>query len=262
MESWTIKKLKTREFYVLLHLVAFIYAAIGYISFEVFSIAAFFSTMLWIFGVAISTHRYLSHNTFTCSVIWDRILKISSLLAVNNSPSHWVAMHRQHHTYSDSDKDPHSPYRNGFFRNALHFYKPFILEDQFTNKHNDKFLLFLDTHPLKIILVYVVILWLIDPIAVFIFYIFPSLWVFWMTSLMVNSGAHYDLFGYRNFNTSDHSRNVAWAWPLLFGESYHNNHHHHSWSYNQAVTTWEWDLEAFIIKHIIKGKNLRDYNKE
>ena len=255
-------RLKTRQFYILLHLILIIFW-IFYGTTEILIYSILFSTFLWIFGVAIATHRYLSHHVFDCNAFWDKLLKVTSMLAVSNAPSHWAIIHRQHHAYSDTDKDPHSPYRNGFFNNAFHIYKPYTIEDKFYKQHsNDAFLKFLDKHPLKLLLGYNVILFLINPIAPIIFYVFPSIWTFWMTSLMVNSGAHFDLFGYRNFETKDHSRNIQWAWPLLFGESYHNNHHDHSWSYNQAVKWWEWDLEAFIIKYIIRGKNLRSYNNE
>ena len=39
----------------------------------------------------------------------------------------------------------------------------------------------------------------------------------------VNSATH--IWGYRNYETSDDSRNLWWVGVLAFGEGWHNNHH-------------------------------------
>ena len=41
----------------------------------------------------------------------------------------------------------------------------------------------------------------------------------------VNSATH--LWGYRNYETRDESRNLWWVALLAFGEGWHNNHHAH-----------------------------------
>ena len=40
---------------------------------------------------------------------------------------------------------------------------------------------------------------------------------------LVNSASH--IWGYRNYETSDNSRNLWWVGLLAFGEGWHNNHH-------------------------------------
>ena len=40
---------------------------------------------------------------------------------------------------------------------------------------------------------------------------------------LVNSASH--IWGYRNYETSDDSRNLWWVGLLAFGEGWHNNHH-------------------------------------
>ena len=39
----------------------------------------------------------------------------------------------------------------------------------------------------------------------------------------VNSATH--MWGYRNYETTDDSRNLWWVGLLAFGEGWHNNHH-------------------------------------
>ena len=41
----------------------------------------------------------------------------------------------------------------------------------------------------------------------------------------VNSATH--VWGYRNYHTSDRSRNLWWVAVLSYGEGWHNNHHAH-----------------------------------
>ena len=42
---------------------------------------------------------------------------------------------------------------------------------------------------------------------------------------LVNSATH--LWGYRNYETKDESRNLWWVAILAYGEGWHNNHHAH-----------------------------------
>ena len=42
---------------------------------------------------------------------------------------------------------------------------------------------------------------------------------------LVNSATH--LWGYRNYETRDHSRNLWWVALVSYGEGWHNNHHAH-----------------------------------
>jgi stearoyl-CoA desaturase (delta-9 desaturase) len=67
-------------------------------------------------------------------------------------------------------------------------------------------------------------------------------WVLHVTWL-VNSASH--MWGYRNYETTDDSRNCWWVGLLAFGEGWHNNHHAyqrmarhgHRW-YEIDVTYW------------------------
>ncbi len=56
----------------------------------------------------------------------------------------------------------------------------------------------------------------------------------------VNSATH--LWGYRNYETTDHSRNLWWVAALTFGEGWHNNHHAHPRMARHGHRWWEIDL--------------------
>jgi stearoyl-CoA desaturase (delta-9 desaturase) len=53
--------------------------------------------------------------------------------------------------------------------------------------------------------------------------------------------------GYRNFDTTDHSKNNFWIGLGAFGEGYHNNHHAKPRCAAHGLRWWEFDLTRYII---------------
>src|ERR1700739_222027 len=65
-------------------------------------------------------HRYASHKMFTMSKPVERFFYGFTILMQGASflnPRAYAIMHRMHHTYSDTEKDPHSPH---FFTDVWH----------------------------------------------------------------------------------------------------------------------------------------------
>src|ERR1700743_792033 len=57
-------------------------------------------------------HRYASHAAFKMSRGWEKVFYIGSFIFQGSSylsPRAYALMHRMHHAYTDTDKDPHSP---------------------------------------------------------------------------------------------------------------------------------------------------------
>ena len=61
----------------------------------------------------------------------------------------------------------------------------------------------------------------------------------------VNSATH--MWGYRNYETSDNSRNLWWVAVLAFGEGWHNNHHANQRMARQGHKWWEVDVTYWAI---------------
>jgi hypothetical protein len=70
--------------------------------------------------------------------------------------------------------------------------------------------------------------------------------VVWHVTWSVNSLAH--LFGYRNYNTSDDSRNNWFVALMTFGEGWHNNHHADARSARHGHRWFEIDLTFSVIQ--------------
>jgi stearoyl-CoA desaturase (delta-9 desaturase) len=62
----------------------------------------------------------------------------------------------------------------------------------------------------------------------------------------VNSATH--LWGYRNYDTRDESRNLWWVAILAYGEGWHNNHHAHPAIAPAGHKWWEVDITWWTIK--------------
>ena len=64
----------------------------------------------------------------------------------------------------------------------------------------------------------------------------------------VNSATH--LWGYRNYETTDESRNLWWVAILSYGEGWHNNHHAHPSTARAGHKWWEFDPTWLAIKSL------------
>ena len=62
---------------------------------------------------------------------------------------------------------------------------------------------------------------------------------------LVNSASH--MWGYRNYETSDNSRNLWWVGLLAFGEGWHNNHHAFPGLRRTGHRWWEIDVTYLAI---------------
>src|ERR1041384_7364891 len=67
---------------------------------------------LSIFCHSFFQHRYAAHRAYTMSKFWERLFYIFTFIsqgATYMSPRAYAIMHRMHHAYTDTPKDPHSP---------------------------------------------------------------------------------------------------------------------------------------------------------
>jgi len=213
-------------------------------------------------------HRYAAHKMFTMNKFWDKFFYLFTYLTQGASyltPRPYAIMHRMHHAFSDTEKDPHSPL---FFKEVItmmkYTYK--IFSGIHTNKLNydEKF----DRNfPEWKVIDWIANTWtsrLLFGIGYVLFYYhFATSW--WMYLLLpihflmgpvhgaiVNWAGH--KYGYRNFNEKDHSKNTLFIDFLMLGELFQNNHHHAGSRANFAAKWWEIDPVYPIILFLDKIK--------
>ena len=67
-----------------------------------------------ILSITVAYHRYFSHKTFKTSRFTQLIMAAIGCAQMQGGPLIWSAIHRHHHSTSDTPEDLHSPIR-GFY---------------------------------------------------------------------------------------------------------------------------------------------------
>src|SRR5438874_2462727 len=75
-----------------------------------------FATYFWrMFGVTGGYHRYFAHRSYKTSRAFQFVLAWLGCAALQKGPLWWAGHHREHHHYSDTPNDPHSPHETTFW---------------------------------------------------------------------------------------------------------------------------------------------------
>lgn len=215
-------------------------------------IGSYFLNILYI---SIFYHRAIAHGSVTMHPWLRKIVLSTGNWITGIDPKGWACMHRLHHKYSDTKKDPHSPLKAGIWRVMplqLRSYKRalagLILGDrQYVSLVTDL------NFPVNWLnrkhlwaLPYLLHAFVATGLGIYFnaWLLAACYWIGIMShplqGWLVNAISH--RFGYRNFETSDNSKNnVIVAW-LVFGEGYQNNHHYNPHSPSFSRTWWEIDF--------------------
>ncbi len=202
------------------------------------------------FFVTAGYHRYFSHRSFKTSRAFQFLLAFMAMSSAQKGVLWWAAHHRNHHRFSDTEEDLHSPMQFGFWWSHVGW----ILSDSYekTELHLIRDfakypeLRWLDRRFLVPPVVLAVALFLVGGWGALVWGFFVSTVVLWHGSFTINSLAH--LFGRRRYATTDTSRNNWWLALLTLGEGWHNNHHHYMASVRQGFFWWEVDVTYYVLK--------------
>ena len=194
---------------------------------------------LSLFSQTFFLHRYSAHAMFTMSRASEKFFFIFTSITQGSSylsPYGYGVLHRMHHAFADTEKDPHSP---KYDKTAMAMMMRTKVVYQDVNKHRveiapeftngvpkwESFDAFASSWPVRLF-------WAACYIAFYM--VFATEW--WMYLLLpihflmgpihgvvINWCAH--KYGYRNFEVADTSKNFLPLDVLMMGESYHNNHH-------------------------------------
>jgi stearoyl-CoA desaturase (delta-9 desaturase) len=175
--------------------------------------------LIAILGISMTYHRSISHN----SVVLPRWLEFIGLflggLSLQGSALSWAAIHRQHHKYQGTDKDPHSPKIMGTWYVQIFGYAFSKIDPRSVTK------LFYSHHGIWHKYYYRIYL----PIIIGSLFVLPLNWalaLFWAPIAIV---FHFE--GFINTWTHDWGNDIPsnrpWVNLFVGGEAWHQNHHNH-----------------------------------
>ncbi len=206
-------------------------------------------------GICLGYHRLLTHGSFQTSRFMFRLIGLIGLLAGQGPPIQWVANHRKHHLHSDQPGDPHSP-REGRWWSHILWLVPYHSAEEVQATHarfapdllKDPFMRFLQStflfwHIGLGAILYGIGYWLggtETAISMVVYGMFVRLFYVLHATWFVNSATH--IWGYRNYETTDDSRNLWWVALLTYGEGWHNNHHKYQRMAKNGHKWWELDM--------------------
>ena len=224
-------------------------------------------------GITVGFHRHLTHRAFKAKPWLHGLLAILGSAAIEGPVISWVADHRKHHAFSDELGDPHSPHVDhgqgwsGALRGFYHAHMGWLfIHTQRGNK--ERFAPDLLKDPIVSWVDRTFIYWAIGGLLLpfFLGWIIGGTLFAAVTGLLwgglvrvfvlhhftysINSLCH--VFGSRDYETTDQSRNLALIAIPTFGEAWHNNHHAFPTSATHGLGRFQLDISAMVIDSLEK----------
>ncbi|EAR12903.1 fatty acid desaturase [Polaribacter irgensii 23-P] len=228
-------------------------------------IIVIFILVLWYGGLFFQSfflHRYAAHQVFTMSKTMERISFILTWFFQGSSylsAYGYGIMHRMHHAYTDTEKDPHSPSHDpnlfAMMWKTKTIYQDIndqniVVDEKFTKNVPQwkSFDAFASSRFSRL-------LW-ISFYILFFAYFTTALWQWALLpvallmapihGVIINWFGH--IYGYVNYKMTNTSKNLFPFDFLMMGEGYHNNHHKHASSANFGIKWHEVDVTYVIMK--------------
>lgn len=204
----------------------------------------FILAFMWYYVITIISssagyHRYYAHNSFSAGKSFEIITNTLSLFVGSGPYLTRAAIHRQHHAYSDTEKDPSSPTHYGFWKIYFNIWglEHNIERKFFKGLIDNPILKFYHNHYWKLVISLVFILFMIHPLLLVFAYCIPCILSSHLFGLF-NAYLHKD--GQATNNTI---LNIFTA-----GEGYHKTHHENS----KLLKQGPYDPTYWFIKTIQK----------
>jgi stearoyl-CoA desaturase (delta-9 desaturase) len=225
-------------------------------------------------GINLCYHRLLTHQGLETPKWLEHLFATLGVCCLQGTPARWVAVHRVHHQHSDEQPDPHSPLVTATWGHVgwilvgnrdidnLSTYEHYardILRDPFYLRF-ERQMYWLWVYALHAIAYFAAGLavgglmtgtWpgtLQMAISLSVWGVALRTVLVWHITWSVNSLTH--MWGYRNYTTSDDSRNNWFVALISNGEGWHNNHHAEPRAASHGHRWWEFDVTWLTIRFL------------
>jgi sn-2 palmitoyl-lipid 9-desaturase len=216
-------------------------------------------------GICLGYHRYLSHRSMKLARPAEFFVLLCGALSGEGSPLTWSATHRLHHQKSDKRGDPHSPLDGKWWSHLLWLFvlrtpqqQELLFETYVPDLGRRPMVRFFEKTTFLWLVAAGVGLFALGGLPMFLWGVCVRMTLAYHSTWFVNSATH--LWGYRNYETKDRSRNLWWVAILAYGEGWHNNHHAHPRLAFSGHRWWEFDMTGWVIRGLRFCRLAHDVN--
>lgn len=204
-------------------------------------------------GVGLGWHRLLTHRSFKAPKWLEYTLTILGTMSIQDSPDKWVATHRIHHAFTETEKDPHST-RPGFWWAQIGWivwgtaqdHDAATMKKYVPDLLKDRGQVLISRFYYLPIIVSAVLLFVVGGWTMVVWGVAARVVLGWHTTWFVNSLSH--IYGKRPHATDDDSTNNWFVAILTFGEGWHNNHHAFPTSARHGLQWYQFDMNWITIR--------------
>lgn len=219
------------------------------LSFWGYVIASFVMVQITMMAVTLYLHRDQAHRSLDLHPALRHFFRFWIWMTSGMLTREWVAVHRKHHAFCETEDDPHSPQIHGLKKVLLEGAELYRAEkdrpetvEKYGRGCPDDWLernVYTRFPYGGIVLLVVADLLLFGlPGIILIAVSLISMPLF--AAGVINGVGHHS--GYRNFECDDAATNIVPWGVLLGGEELHNNHHAFPTSAKFSVRPWEFDI--------------------
>lgn len=225
------------------------------LSFWGYVLAGFVMVQITMMAVTLYLHRDQAHRSLDLHPALRHFFRFWIWCTSGMLTKEWIAVHRKHHAFCETEQDPHSPQIYGL-RKVLLEGAELYREEKDNPETIEKFgrgapddwiernVYLRYTYGGIALLVVTDLLLFGVPGIILIAVQLAAMPVF--AAGVINGLGHHS--GYRNFECSDAATNLV-PWGLLIGgEELHNNHHAFPTSAKFSIRSWEFDIGWLYIK--------------
>jgi len=241
-------------FILFAHLCILLYTMINHWSWSMLLLGLVIAKIFNAVGNEAGLHRLWAHRSYKTSTWKEYLLHVFATPLLYGTSITYAGVHRQHHVYADTEKDPHitRPWwkvvfyvRNEQYEIETRFVKDLIKDPVHKWLHKNYFIInglilvmFLVTGGLELTG------WLLSYMIIHNF----------IAAGMVNVLGHRPEYGTRPFDTKDQSSNNTFLKWFTWNEGYHNHHHARPSDWNYVVEKGQFDFPALLIKKLLITK--------
>ena len=219
------------------------------------------ASVLLFFGMSVGTvlaitagyHRLYAHKTYQANLLYQFFMLALGAAAFQQSALKWASLHRTHHQYTDTERDPYNIKRGFFYAHMgwILFYLRSVDYSNVKDLAEHKLLMHQHRHFQGWAMIFGIAVPLLiggmsgQIFEAALFGVVARLFLVFQVVFFINSFAH--SFGTETYGAGVSARDNWLGAILTGGEGYHSFHHRFPNDYRNGVRWYHWDPSKWLI---------------